>query len=258
MPDPAPPAPLAPPPPDWPANDRPSDATVTWDAHGLGIVAGNSSLSQILKQVCTETGATMEGLNRDQRIFGVYGPGPARDVIAQLLDGSGYNVLMIGDLGQGTPRQIVLTGRAGGASKPGVNDQPNTDSDNDAEPEEQAQEPDPAATGAAFANASRALRLGCPYEAVNKWSRTCSSGCVSSNNSNNSRRTRNKLAFRKLPYEMRAVSGCCFKAAGFGCGRISAKPTRKMNSAVSSPNAIAPRDAQINITKSSKFAIRVT
>ena len=85
----------------------------------------------------------MEGLNRDQRIFGVYGPGPARDVIAQLLDGSGYNVLMIGDLGQGTPRQIVLTSRTGDAPKPDANNQPNTDSDSDAEPEEQAQQPEP-------------------------------------------------------------------------------------------------------------------
>lgn len=140
---PAAPAPVAPPLPDWPANDRPSDAIVTWDARGLSIVAGNSSLSQILKQVCAQTGATMEGLNRDQRIFGVYGPGPARDVIAQLLDGSGYNVLMIGDLGEGTPRQIVLTGRAGDAAKPGEVNQPDADNDNDADPEEQAQQPEP-------------------------------------------------------------------------------------------------------------------
>ncbi len=142
MPDP-PPAPLAPPPPDWPANDRPSDATVTWDSRGLSISAANSSLSQILKQVCTETGATMEGLNKDQRIFGVYGPGPARDVIAQLLDGSGFNVVMIGDLGQATPRHILLTSRTQGTTKQGVNNQQPTESDNDAEPEEQAQQPEP-------------------------------------------------------------------------------------------------------------------
>ena len=36
-------------------------------------------------------------MNVDQRVFGTYGRGPARDVIAQLLDGSGYDVLMIGD-----------------------------------------------------------------------------------------------------------------------------------------------------------------
>jgi hypothetical protein len=138
--------PPAPPLPDWPANDRPSEATVTWDSRGLSIFAANSSLSQILKLVCSQTGATMEGLNRDQRIFGVYGPGTARDVISQLLDGSGYNVLMIGDVGQGTPRQIVLSSRTGGAPQPAVNNgQQNTDSEseNDSEPDEQAQQPEP-------------------------------------------------------------------------------------------------------------------
>ena len=36
-------------------------------------------------------------------------PAPAREVLSQLLDGSSYNVLMIGDQGQGTPRRVVLT-----------------------------------------------------------------------------------------------------------------------------------------------------
>ncbi len=56
----------------------------------------------------------LEGMDQDQRIFGTYGPGPARDVLSQLLDGSGYNVLMIGDRGQGTPRRIVLSAHSGG------------------------------------------------------------------------------------------------------------------------------------------------
>ena len=52
-------------------------------------------------------------MGADERIFGTYGPGPARDVLSQLLDGSGYNVLMVGDRGAGTPRRIVLTIRSG-------------------------------------------------------------------------------------------------------------------------------------------------
>jgi hypothetical protein len=131
------------PPPDWPANDRPSEATVTWDSHGLRIVAANSSLAQILKDVATQTGATQEGLNKDERIFGVYGPGPARDVIGQLLDGSGYNVLLIGDLGQGTPRQIVLTARSTGNAQPGSVSHPGPASDEDTEVEQEAQQPEP-------------------------------------------------------------------------------------------------------------------
>ena len=79
----------------------------------------------------------------DQRVFGAYGPGLARDVLSQLLQGSGYNVLMIGDLGKGAPRQIVLSSRkdgdvkgAGDKAAAGDEDAP----DNDAE-EQQPQQP---------------------------------------------------------------------------------------------------------------------
>ncbi len=101
--------PPKPEPPHWPANEKPDNASVTWDSHGLLITAQNSSLKQILDDVSAATGAKVEGLGADQRIFGVYGPGKAREVVSQLLDGTGYNVLMIGDQGEGTPRQIVLT-----------------------------------------------------------------------------------------------------------------------------------------------------
>lgn len=135
--------PPTPPLPDWPANDRPSDATVTWDSHGLRVVAANSSLSQILKEISTQTGATLEGLGRDQRIFGIYGPGPARDVITQILDGSSYNVLMVGDSGQGTPRQIILTPQPGSAAQSPATNNPSSSNDEDSEPEQQAQQPEP-------------------------------------------------------------------------------------------------------------------
>jgi hypothetical protein len=102
------PEPVAPP-PDWPINDKPVAATVVWDSHGLRIDADNSSLEQILNDVSTDTGAKVEGLDTDQRVFGTYGPGPARQVLSELLDGTGYNVLMYGDQGEGTPRAIVLS-----------------------------------------------------------------------------------------------------------------------------------------------------
>ncbi len=101
----------------WPANEKPQEASVTWDSQGLYISAVNSSLDQILKDIAAKTGATVEGLTADERIFGVYGPGKARDVLSQLLLGSGYNVLMVGDQGQGTPREIVLSSRNDTGSK---------------------------------------------------------------------------------------------------------------------------------------------
>jgi hypothetical protein len=110
------PVPLVPPKPNWPVNDPPAPPTVTWDNHGLQIKAANSSLRQILAEVSTDTGAKVEGIDQDERIFGDYGPAPARDVLSQLLHGTAYNVLMIGDQGEGTPREIVLSPQLAGSS----------------------------------------------------------------------------------------------------------------------------------------------
>lgn len=102
------------PPPDWPINDHPSPAMISWDKQVLKIDAANSSLQQILGQISSETGAKVEGLGQDERVFGDYGPGPARDVVSQLLQGTGYNVMIAGDNGDGVPREIVLSQRRGG------------------------------------------------------------------------------------------------------------------------------------------------
>lgn len=87
-----------------------------------------------------ETGAKVEGMDTDERIFGTYGPGPARDVIAQLLDGSGYDVLMIGDRGEGTPRRVVLTEQSGNAPRTTATNTPPAN-DEDTQPDEPAPEP---------------------------------------------------------------------------------------------------------------------
>jgi hypothetical protein len=123
--------------PKWPVNEKPALAAITWDSKGLSIEAANSSLRQILQDVSTTTGAKVEGLDTDERVFGTYGPGPAKDVLGQLLLGTGYNVLMVGDQGQGTPRQILLSSRHGGTVQPAANPAP--DSDDDADADEQPQ-----------------------------------------------------------------------------------------------------------------------
>jgi hypothetical protein len=138
---------VLPPPPDWPTNDPPAAATVVYDSRGLFISASNSSLAQILKDVSTDTGAKVEGLGADprmtdQRIFGTYGPGPARDVITQLLDGSGYNILMVGDRGQGTPRRIVLSLQGGSAGQSATNNIPPPPSNDDSETDQPVPEPE--------------------------------------------------------------------------------------------------------------------
>lgn len=134
-----------PPLPLWPANDHPNDATIVWNSRGLRIDASNSSLQQILREVSTDIGVKITGLNGDLRVFGTYGPGAARDVLSQLLDGSGYNVLMVGELGQGTPRQVVLTKQPTGPAPPVANspNSGNDDSSADVEEPPQPQAPPP-------------------------------------------------------------------------------------------------------------------
>ncbi len=136
----APVVPAEPPKPNWPAYANPAEASVEWDSHGLHIAAVNSSLEQILKDVSTATGAKIEGLGADQRVFGEYGPGQARDVLSQLLQGSGYNVIMIGDQGHGAPRQVLLSVRQSGGVQPAA--RPNTPANN--EEDEVDEQPAPA------------------------------------------------------------------------------------------------------------------
>lgn len=111
-------APPVPPKPNWPVNQPPEPAKISWDSQGLTIDASNSSLDQILHEVAVDTGAKVQGLDEDQRIFGTYGPGPARAVLSNLLDGSGYNVLMIGGRGDEPPQQIILSKSAPGTPQP--------------------------------------------------------------------------------------------------------------------------------------------
>jgi hypothetical protein len=133
----APVTPPPPPPPNWPANNKAQPPSVSFNGRDLTIAASNSSLRQILAEVSTATGVKVEGEESDQRIFGSYGPAPARDVLNQLLDGSGYNVLIIGDKGEGTPRQLVLTAKAHIAPQsPGMNAQSRQNSEDEA-PEDQ-------------------------------------------------------------------------------------------------------------------------
>jgi len=127
-----------PPKPDWPVNDPSQPAHVSWDGSKLSVTATNASLSQVLHEVSSATGLKVDGLEngRDQRIFGSFGPAPTRDVLNQLLDGSGYNVIIMGDRGQGNPRELVLAAQSAssksGGNRPAVN-----------QPQEEEPEPEP-------------------------------------------------------------------------------------------------------------------
>lgn len=128
----------APPKPNWPIDQPPNPPTVTWDSRGLSIEASNSSLDQILQEITMETGVKLQGLSHDERIFGNYGPGPAREVLSNLLDGSGYNVLMIGGSGDEPPQQIILSPSAPAGPQPANAAQsPKSDEESDADDQPQ-------------------------------------------------------------------------------------------------------------------------
>jgi len=95
--------------------DQPAQAAkITVENGSLGIQAENSSLGQILQDLSSRTGMTIEGPVKEQRIFGTYGPGNPRDILSVLLADSGYNVMMVGSTKDGAPRELVLTQRAAG------------------------------------------------------------------------------------------------------------------------------------------------
>jgi hypothetical protein len=153
-----PPAPAA---PIWPADQPPNQARVSWDSRGLEIEASNSSLDQILQQVAADTGVKLEGLTQDQpvqdrlifdrRIFGAYGPGPVRDVLSQLLDGSGYNVLMIG--GTDAPLEVVFSLSSRASPQAGANDGNRSNpQDEDAADPPEAETPPPPQMKTPFGN----------------------------------------------------------------------------------------------------------
>ena len=86
----------------------------------LMIQATNSSLRTILTDLEQRTGTKVEGLSRDERIFGVYGPGNPQEVLAAVLDDSGYNILISGRKPDGSPREIVLSTRTATVATPAV------------------------------------------------------------------------------------------------------------------------------------------
>ncbi len=98
-------------------------AKVTFAGGKLAVEADNSSLSSILRTISSDTGMDIQGLSLDQRVFGAYGPGNPREVLTSLLEGTGYNVLMIGMSHNGTPKQLVLTIRGNAPPSPPMKDE---------------------------------------------------------------------------------------------------------------------------------------
>jgi hypothetical protein len=88
----------------------------------LTIVAQNSTLSDILRDVHKLTGASIDvPPNATERVVTRLGPGEPRDVLASLLNGSAFNYVMLGS--SSNPRgvaSVVLTAKTVAGANPGA------------------------------------------------------------------------------------------------------------------------------------------
>ncbi|HLV87037.1 MAG TPA: hypothetical protein VKV39_08685 [Candidatus Sulfotelmatobacter sp.] len=93
---------------------------VTYDQGQLTIVAANSTLADILRAVRKQTGAEIEVPDAKERVVTHLGPGPAQEIIAELLNGSRYNYVLLGSpQDPGILTRVVLVARTS-ADKPGT------------------------------------------------------------------------------------------------------------------------------------------
>jgi hypothetical protein len=87
--------------------------TVTYENGMLRIVADKATLSQVLYEVQRRTQAeiAIPAGAEQEKVVADLGPAPARVVLAELLNGSAYNFIFVGD--ELALQRVILTRRAG-------------------------------------------------------------------------------------------------------------------------------------------------
>ena len=114
------PVPAPPPPPAYPVHDPAVPPEVSYVNGQLLIDARNSTLSDVLKAVEKDTGATFDISSGDtsERVVGRIGPGTPRDVMAELLNGSHFNYVMLSPIGNPSAlSKVLLTPRSKGTTQ---------------------------------------------------------------------------------------------------------------------------------------------
>jgi len=85
----------------------------------LTIVAPNSTLGDVLRAVRKQTGAEIEIPSATDRVVTHLGPGPARDVMAELLNGSRFNYVLLGSPEDANAlTRVVLVAKSGPENAP--------------------------------------------------------------------------------------------------------------------------------------------
>jgi hypothetical protein len=92
-------------------------AEVIYSAGELTVLASNSSLNQILRDIAKQTGMKITGGVADERVYGNYGPGRPVEVLGRLLAGTGSNMLLKATA-QDVPTELILTPKNGGVIPP--------------------------------------------------------------------------------------------------------------------------------------------
>ncbi len=118
-------------------------AQIELSADSLTINAANASLSEVLRKVAADSGMQVEGNTRDERVFGVYGPGKPEDVLSALLYDSGYNMIMVGSTADGAPRKLVLSSRTAASPVQTTFAARSNEEDEEESPMEPPQQPSP-------------------------------------------------------------------------------------------------------------------
>jgi hypothetical protein len=92
---------------------------VRYNRGQLTIVAENSTLADILRAVRTQTGATVEiPPSATERVVTHLGPGPTRDVLTALLNGTHFNYVMLGSPAHPeSVDRLILTLKSGGGTE---------------------------------------------------------------------------------------------------------------------------------------------
>jgi hypothetical protein len=103
-----------------PAKAAPQHASVVYSRGQLEVSADDSSLNQILRDIARETGMKITGGVTDERVFGKYGPAGASEVLTNLLDGTGSNILLK-ETADKVPAELILSPRTGGPTPPNPN-----------------------------------------------------------------------------------------------------------------------------------------
>jgi len=89
---------------------------VTYQDGLLTIVANNSTLGDILRAVRKQTSAEIDIPDAKERVVTHLGPGPAREIIAALLNGSRFNYVLLGSpVDTNALTRVVLVAKTGPA-----------------------------------------------------------------------------------------------------------------------------------------------